>query len=97
MKVDGKHFRSIWRDTDGWSVNAIDQRRLPHEFRIETIRSVETMATAIREMWVRGAPLIGVAAAYGLALQTTVDASDAARRAAAIPASVRPINTADAP
>jgi methylthioribose-1-phosphate isomerase len=61
----------------------IDQRRLPHEFRIETIRSVDAMATAIREMWVRGAPLIGVAAAYGLALQTTVDASDAALKRAA--------------
>ena len=32
MKVDGKHFRSIWREADGWSVGAIDQRRLPHEF-----------------------------------------------------------------
>src|SRR5205807_4292871 len=68
---------------DGRSVDVIDQRWLPHDFRVETIRSVDTMAAAIRDMWVRGAPLIGVAAAYGLALQTTVDASDVALERAA--------------
>jgi methylthioribose-1-phosphate isomerase len=77
LKAEGRHYRTIWLNADGRSVDVIDQRWLPHDFRIETIGSVDTMATAIRDMWVRGAPLIGVAAAYGLALQTTVDASDA--------------------
>ena len=83
MKAQGRHYRTIWLNADGRSVDVIDQRWLPHDFRVETIASVETMATAIRDMWVRGAPLIGVAAAYGLALQTTVDASDAALERAA--------------
>jgi methylthioribose-1-phosphate isomerase len=91
VKVEGRHYRTIWLNADGRAVDVIDQRRLPHKFRIETIRSVGAMATAIREMWVRGAPLIGVAAAYGLALQTTVDASDAAlKRAAAELRETRP-------
>ena len=83
MKAQGRHYRTIWLNADGRTVDVIDQRWLPHEFRVETIRSVDAMATAIRDMWVRGAPLIGVAAAYGLALQTIVDASDAALQAAA--------------
>ncbi len=83
MKAQGRHYRTIWLNADGRSVDVIDQRWLPHDFRVETIGSVDTMATAIRDMWVRGAPLIGVAAAYGLALQTTVDASDAALERAA--------------
>ncbi len=78
MKAHGRQRRTIWLNADGRSVDVIDQRWLPHDFRIETISSVDTMAIAIRDMWVRGAPLIGVAAAYGLALQTTVDASDPA-------------------
>ncbi len=83
MRVDGRHLRTIWWQPDGRSVALIDQRWLPHEFRIETIRSTAAMATAIREMWVRGAPLIGVAAAYGLALQCAEDPSDAALEQAA--------------
>jgi methylthioribose-1-phosphate isomerase len=83
LKAQGRHYRTIWLSADGRSVDVIDQRWLPHDFRIETISSVDTMATAIRDMWVRGAPLIGVAAAYGLALQTTIDASDAALERAA--------------
>ena len=83
MKAQGRHYRTIWLNADGRSVDVIDQRWLPHDFRIETIGSVETMSTAIRDMWVRGAPLIGVAAAYGLAQQTAVDASDAALERAA--------------
>ena len=78
MKADGRHTRTIWLNADGRSVDIIDQRWLPHEFRIETIRSTDAMAVAIREMWVRGAPLIGVAAAYGMALQAADDASDPA-------------------
>ena len=91
MKVQGRHYRTIWLDGDSRTVAVIDQRWLPHEFRIEKIASVEGMATALRDMWVRGAPLIGVAAAYGLALQTTVDAGDSAlQEAAAILNATRP-------
>jgi methylthioribose-1-phosphate isomerase len=68
MKIDGKHFRSIWRDADGWSVGAIDQRRLPHEFIISRLTNCAEAAEAIRSMLVRGAPLIGATAAYGVAL-----------------------------
>ena len=69
MKVGGKHFRTIWRKTgDEGTVQLIDQRFLPHEFVIEQIRTVEQMATAIREMHVRGAGLIGASAGYGMYL-----------------------------
>ncbi|SDR80874.1 S-methyl-5-thioribose-1-phosphate isomerase [Bradyrhizobium canariense] len=78
MKVDGRHFRSIWLEPDGWSVGAIDQRLLPHEFVVARIESVEAAADAIRTMLVRGAPLIGATAAYGVALAMRSDASDAA-------------------
>ena len=77
MKVDGKHFRSIWREGDGWSIGAIDQRRLPHEFVVAKLTSCEDAAVAIRDMLVRGAPLIGATAAYGMALAMREDASDA--------------------
>src|SRR6201997_150081 len=77
MKVDGKHFRSIWRDTDGWSVSAIDQRRLPHEFVVAHLASCGEASEAIRTMLVRGAPLIGATAAYGMALAMRDDRSDA--------------------
>ena len=78
MKVDGKHFRSIWLEPDGWTVGAIDQRRLPHEFVVAQIDDCETAADAIRSMLVRGAPLIGATAAFGMALAMRADASDAA-------------------
>ncbi|HVX76423.1 MAG TPA: S-methyl-5-thioribose-1-phosphate isomerase [Bradyrhizobium sp.] len=78
MKVDGRHFRTIWLEPDGRSVGAIDQRRLPHEFVIATIGDVAAAAEAIRSMLVRGAPLIGATAAYGVALAMRQDASDAA-------------------
>jgi methylthioribose-1-phosphate isomerase len=77
VKVDGKHFRSIWLEPDGWSVGAVDQRRLPHEFVVAKLESVDAAAEAIRSMLVRGAPLIGAAAAYGVALAMRFDASDA--------------------
>src|SRR4029450_9418481 len=81
VKVGGKHFRTIWRKpgVEG-AVQLIDQRFLPHEFVIEQIRTVEQMATAIREMHVRGAGLIGASAGYGMYLGT-IEA--AARPAAA--------------
>jgi len=78
MKVDGRHFRSIWLEDDGWTVGAIDQRRLPHEFVVARIASAEDATEAIRSMLVRGAPLIGATAAYGMALAMRADATDAA-------------------
>jgi methylthioribose-1-phosphate isomerase len=69
VKVGGKHFRTIWLKPDDQSVvQLIDQRFLPHDFVIEEIRTVEQMATAIREMHVRGAGLIGASAGYGMYL-----------------------------
>jgi methylthioribose-1-phosphate isomerase len=82
MKVDGRHFRSIWVEPDGWTVAAIDQRRLPHEFVVAQMTTCEQAADAIRSMLVRGAPLIGVTAAYGVALAMRADASDAALESA---------------
>jgi methylthioribose-1-phosphate isomerase len=76
MKVDGRHFRSIWLEPDGWSVGAIDQRRLPHEFVIARLDTADAAADAIRSMLVRGAPLIGATAAYGMALAVRDDRSD---------------------
>lgn len=78
MKVDGKHFRSIWLEPDGWSVGAIDQRRLPHEFVVARMANAADAGEAIRSMLVRGAPLIGATAAYGVALAMRADVSDAA-------------------
>ena len=78
MKVGAKHYRTIWLNEDGWSVDLIDQRWLPHDFRVENVRTVSGIATAIREMWVRGAPLIGVTAAYGVAIRMREDPSDSA-------------------
>src|SRR5271157_5148323 len=82
VKVGGRAYRTIWLNADGWGVDVIDQRWLPHAFRIETLRNVGDAATAIRDMWVRGAPLIGATAAYGLALAMRDDPSDAALDAA---------------
>src|ERR1700726_188650 len=78
MKVDGKHFRSIWLEPDGWSVGAIDQRLLPHDFVVARLTDCDAAADAIRSMLVRGAPLIGATAAYGTALAMRADSSDAA-------------------
>ena len=66
MLVAGKLFRSIWPAEDGRSVKIIDQTRLPFELVITRLQTLEDVAHAIRDMQVRGAPLIGVAAAYGL-------------------------------
>ncbi|MEM0937416.1 MAG: S-methyl-5-thioribose-1-phosphate isomerase [Pseudomonadota bacterium] len=78
MKVGTEHYRSIWRDTATGTVKIIDQRWLPHEFRVVTLDSLEDFATAIRDMWVRGAPLIGATAGYGIAREMARDPSDAA-------------------
>jgi methylthioribose-1-phosphate isomerase len=78
MKVEGRHIRSIWLEPDGWSVGAIDQRRLPHDLVVARLTTCDAAADAIRSMLVRGAPLIGATAAYGVALAMRADASDAA-------------------
>jgi methylthioribose-1-phosphate isomerase len=78
VKVGDRHYRTIWMNEDGRSVDVIDQRWLPHEFRVVTLKAVDDVATAIRDMWIRGAPLIGVTAAYGVAIAMAEDASDAA-------------------
>src|ERR1700681_691955 len=59
VKVDGQHFRSIWLEPDGWSVGAVDQRRLPHDFVMARITTCDAAVGAIRTMLVRGAALIG--------------------------------------
>ncbi|RBP17265.1 methylthioribose-1-phosphate isomerase [Roseiarcus fermentans] len=82
MNIQGRPYRTIWLNQDGRSVDIIDQRWLPHAFRVVTLGSVEDAAVAIRDMWVRGAPLIGVTAAYGVAMAMREDAGDAALDAA---------------
>ncbi len=76
MKVQGKKTRTIWLSEDNWSVCVIDQRQLPHHFQVANLRSCTEAATAIAQMWVRGAPLIGVTAAYGICMAMREDASD---------------------
>ena len=76
MKVDGKPYRTIWLGSDGSTVQAIDQTLLPHKFVVRDFRTMEDAETAIRTMIVRGAPLIGAAAAYGMALAMAADPSD---------------------
>jgi methylthioribose-1-phosphate isomerase len=77
MKIDGKPWRPIWLDDDGWSVGIVDQTRLPFAFVSARLTTEAEAAHAIRVMLVRGAPLIGATAAYGVALAMRVDGSDA--------------------
>lgn len=83
MRVGGKSFRSIWPGDDAASVRIIDQTLLPHELSIASIFTLTGAARAIETMQVRGAPLIGVTAAYGLALAMHADPSGANLDAAA--------------
>src|SRR5215475_1313720 len=76
MKVDGRHTRSIWVESDGASVGIIDQTLLPHRYETTVLASVDDAARAIGTMQVRGAPLIGATAAYGMCLALKADASD---------------------
>jgi methylthioribose-1-phosphate isomerase len=78
MKVDGKPMRSIWLEPDGWSVGVIDQTALPHRFATARLLTLDDAAHAIRTMLIRGAPLIGATAAYGICLALRADASDEA-------------------
>jgi methylthioribose-1-phosphate isomerase len=77
MKVNGQHYRTIWVADEG-VVEVIDQRLLPHRFEAVQLHSLEDAALAIEEMAVRGAPLIGATAAFGVALHMRDDTSDAA-------------------
>src|ERR1700752_3805313 len=91
MKVDGKAMRSIWLEPDGWSVGVIDQTALPHRLATARLTTLEDAADAIRAMLIRGAPLIGATAAYGVALALRADASDEAlERACATLLATRP-------
>jgi methylthioribose-1-phosphate isomerase len=78
MRVDDKSMRSIWLEPDGWSVGIIDQTALPHRLTTARLANLEDAAHAIRAMLVRGAPLIGATAAYGVCLALRADASDEA-------------------
>jgi methylthioribose-1-phosphate isomerase len=82
MRVNGHSYRTLWLDDDGVTVRIIDQTLLPHRFATRALTSVEAAAEAIGTMRVRGAPLIGAAAAYGYALAARADPSDAALRRA---------------
>ncbi len=90
MKVGGKHTRTIWVEPDQ-SIGTIDQTLLPHRYAVIRLVTVEDAARAIKTMQLRGAPLIGAAAAYGMALAAREDASDAAlERACATLLATRP-------
>jgi methylthioribose-1-phosphate isomerase len=78
MKIRGRHYRTIWLGKDRRSVEIIDQTKLPHRLETATLRTVEDAARAIKTMQVRGAPLIGAAAAYGVCLALQDDPSDTA-------------------
>ena len=75
MKVNDKNYTSIWIEDDN-RVFIIDQRWLPHEFKIVELKSVNDFATAIKDMWVRGAPLIGVTAAFAFAKAMLINNSN---------------------
>jgi len=95
MNVNGQHFRTIWLDPASRSVQIIDQRFLPHRFIIKSLFTVNDVVTAIKEMQVRGAGLIGAAAGYGMWL-ATIEAADSdsfencLQQAAALLKSARP-------
>jgi methylthioribose-1-phosphate isomerase len=91
MKVNGQHTRSIWLEADGVTVGTIDQTLLPYRYATLRLETVADAARAIKTMQVRGAPLIGAVAAYGMALALRADASDAAlERAYALLIATRP-------
>ncbi len=69
MKINGQPYRAIWpKPDDPKTVQIIDQRHLPHKFIIEDLTTVDQAAAAIKDMHVRGAPLIGATAAWGMFL-----------------------------
>jgi methylthioribose-1-phosphate isomerase len=91
MKIDGKPTRSIWPESDGEGVAIIDQTLLPFRFATARLRTLDDAARAIKSMQVRGAPLIGATAAYGVWLALRADASDEAlERACCVLLATRP-------
>jgi methylthioribose-1-phosphate isomerase len=91
MRVGDTWYRTIWVGDDGWSAQIIDQTELPNRFVMARLETLEQVAEAIRQMRVRGAPLIGVAAGFGIALALRRDPSDAGlQRAVALLAATRP-------
>src|SRR5918999_4520039 len=78
MNINGTPYRTIWLSADGWSVEIIDQTKLPHQLVTVRLEACESAARAILTMKVRGAPLMGATAAYGLCLALRHDASDEA-------------------
>lgn len=91
MRIGGEHRRTVWLAEDGRTVLTFDQTRLPHELPVIALERLADAARAIREMQVRGAPLIGAIAAYGVALAMRVDPSDSAlEEACATLAATRP-------
>ena len=83
MKVDGRPMRTLWPAPGRDGLFVIDQRLLPHRLQVERLADLAAVHQAVRDMWVRGAPLIGATAAYGLALQMNAVADDAALEQAA--------------
>jgi len=75
MKIQGHPWRTVWLNADA-QVEVIDQRFLPHELKTAVLPDVASFERAIREMWIRGAPLMGVVAAYGVAVAMRHDSSD---------------------
>ena len=78
MNINGSAYRTIWLNDDGWSVSIIDQTRLPHEFVTVSLTDLAEAAHAIKAMLIRGAPLVGATAAYGMCLALRDDPSDRA-------------------
>ncbi len=78
MRINGIEKQTIWLNEDGWSVDIIDQTALPHKFVVVNLKTLDDAAYAIKAMLVRGAPLIGATAAYGLCLALKNDTSDKA-------------------
>ena len=68
MKIEGKEYLTIWFDEKNKIVKIIDQTKLPHKFIIKNLKTVKDTINAIKTMEVRGAPLIGATAAYGIVL-----------------------------
>ena len=76
MLISGRQYRSIWKDRNSEEIKIIDQRKLPHSVEIITLNSLNQTVKAIREMYVRGAPLIGVTAAFGFSLAMKKNCSE---------------------
>ncbi len=83
MKINGTAYRSVWVDDDGWTVRIIDQTKLPWSIDFLKLTKLDDVAHAIRSMQVRGAPLIGAVAAYGVCVALRADPSSTSLEAAA--------------